>query len=266
MTNEPRKATDILLSLENEIKQLTALVRNQDLVMKVLANKLNGLVGLVEHLSTPDSTDSNSQSEIYNPHNLGLPPDGEFKLPEETNPKGFRRTSRPETFQARPGVKPSPPKAPVVPPPKAQAKVPDPAPKPTYHINLPVQFPEFKPSIAPATYQREQDLKAVPVNEAQAPEVFNTENKIPVQQRLVDKNGKAVFLANVEIINAATGNSETTVRTNSVGKWQAPLTPGHYRVKINKQESLSKEKIDLTQNITVDGQSPTQELPVLICK
>ena len=41
MSNEPRKATDVLLELEAKINLLLDIVRSQDLNIKVLSNKLN---------------------------------------------------------------------------------------------------------------------------------------------------------------------------------------------------------------------------------
>ena len=93
-----------------------------------------------------------------------------------------------------------------------------------------------------------------------------TGNSIPVVQRIVDKNGKSVFLADVEIYNSANMESVAKVRTSGNGKWSAPLSVGKYRVVIRKRESLTKEKIEITQDITVDGTQSLLELPMMIIK
>lgn len=255
MTNEPRKASDILLSLESDMKQLIALYRSQDLVLKVLANKLSTTLDVMNNLqvvveSLQPNASVKPKQEIYNPHALKV--SSEFQLPVEAAPKGFRRTSRPETYDIeKPAVKTPPRNIPI----------------PPAVVQVPAESEQFFDYNANVIAQPTVPVVKKPKPEMdQAQTMPSYENKIPVQQRLVDKNGKAIFLANVEIFNTQSGNSEFKGRTNGIGKWQAALIPGHYQVKINKQESVSKEKIELVQNIIVDGLSPTQELPVLICK
>jgi hypothetical protein len=90
--------------------------------------------------------------------------------------------------------------------------------------------------------------------------------QIPVMQRCVDKNSKAIFLADVEIVDMATMQPVFKTRTNGAGKWQAPLGIGSYRVTIRKRENVTKEKIEAVQDIHVDGSVPKLELPLLIIK
>lgn len=249
MSNEPRKASDILLSLESKVDQLISLYRSQDLVLKVLSNKLNNLIDAVNS-SPSDSEPKPSTQQILNVSS-------EFQLPVEIAPKGFRRTSRPETYDV-----------PEKPAPKAQLKTEPPTPvavsveQPS--VEFPIQFPDYEPKKEPPGLQNLKKPKSeIKVSEPSHPATPG--NKVPVEQRVVDKNGKAIFLANVELLNSA-GESEYKTRTNGVGKWQASLGVGTYQVKISKQESVSKEKIEVVQDITVDGLSVTQSLPVLICK
>lgn len=254
MTNEPRTASDVLLSLESKIDQLIALYRSQDLVLKVLANKLNNLIDTVNHLP--------SQKEVNNtkpePNILNISSD--FQLPVEVAPKGFRRTSRPETYvveekpTTRANLK-STPTSPVVAPPS------NPSP-----VTLPVQFPDFSSGNVPPGLKTSAPKKSENViTPPPVAEIKSTGNKIPTEQRVVDKNGKAIYMASVMILSES-GNLEYKTTTSSMGKWQASLLPGRYQVKISKLESMSREKLDVAQNITVDGLSVTQTLPVLICK
>ena len=103
-----------------------------------------------------------------------------------------------------------------------------------------------------------------PVTDEQA--VQEVRNGIPVSQRCVDKNGKSIFLANVEIIDMATSQTIFKTRTNATGKWFASLGIGAYRVTIRKMESVTKEKIEAVQDIQVDGSKSKLELPMLIIK
>lgn len=252
-----RKATDILLSLETKIDQLLIMDRNKDLIFKILSNKLNDLISSISDLSNRFS-DSNNLPTTSAPQNVQQPVVIPDKLLTEVAPNGFRRTSRPETFDKNPAATISP-----------SFQEPN--------ITMPVQFPEYTPPSQQTLPQKPQQpkqlkktknedfAKDLPVKVQEQQKIVNSDSKIPVSQRVVDKNGSALFLAEVQIFNDA-GNLEHKTRTNGIGKWQASLSPGYYKVKINKQESVSKEKLDITQEVTITGATNTQDLPVLIAK
>lgn len=94
----------------------------------------------------------------------------------------------------------------------------------------------------------------------------NKNSNITVVQRVVDKNGKSLFLADVEILSAGTNEIVFKTRTNGAGKWQAQLSPGNYKTFIRKRESLTKEKIEALQTINVDGTESLINLDMLIIK
>ena len=89
---------------------------------------------------------------------------------------------------------------------------------------------------------------------------------IPVSQRIVDKNGKSLFLADVEIYELISNEFLYKTRTNGMGRWMAILNPGKYKIVIKKMQSLSKEKIDVSQEITVLNDNSSQEFNVFIVK
>ena len=89
---------------------------------------------------------------------------------------------------------------------------------------------------------------------------------IPVMQRCVDKNGKSIFLADVDIISLVDGQPVFKTRTNGTGKWMASLGIGTYRVTISKRASMNKEKLEAVQDIQVDGTQSPLELPMMIIK
>ena len=243
MTNEePRKASDILISLETKVDQIFGIIRNQDLLIKVLTNKLNSFIetinSMIEDHEDPPKTPNEPQIQTVIAGN---------SLPVETAPVGFRRTSRPETFENNTPKQVIAMQAPAV-------AVPKPTPQPE------VQFPEY---VEPKKPTPAKKVKAE--QPTQPAKITNTGSKIPVSQRIVNEAGKALFVADIEVINSDNEIVHKT-RTNGLGKWEASLSPGAYKVKISKQESLSKSAINITQDIIITGETPTQNLPVLIAK
>lgn len=284
MGQEPRKATDVLLDVESKVDTLLGIVRSQDLVIKVLSNKLNDVVARLDKQQagppriTVETVQSPPPPSIVPPGFTNIPagdPErtipflAESKLPQTQTPQGFRRNSRPETYAKD----------------KQPAQPPD--------IQMPVQMPPnmrpgagnappgrgngqevVMPPQATAPLKRGQSVvmppqqSAPPMNQAPEPEEQfpPSTGQIPVTQRCVDKNGKSIFLANVEIVDLSTGQNIFKGRTNATGKWMASLGIGGYRVTIRKLESVTKEKIEAVQDITVDGSKSRVELPMLIIK
>jgi hypothetical protein len=237
----PRKATDVLLDLESKIDILTNIIRSQDLNIKILSNKLNGIVDKINTTQSPNikieavdmsTLTKNQQDEEDN--NIKISSD--FNLSVDNNPQGFRRTSRPETFSGD---------------------------------NMYVQKADKKvkadetPTILVSSNEESKSKKNI------SKSVENTSNNttsVPVIQRIVDKNGKSIFLADVEITNNLTSDTVFKTRTNGTGKWMASLTPGEYKIIIKKRESMTKEKLESTQIIIVDGSKSPFELPIAIIK
>jgi hypothetical protein len=241
MEKEPRKATDVILELESKIDIALNLIRNQDLNIKLLSNKLNLLLEKSNSESNKiivEAVNTIPQSNIEKT----IPVSSENKLPLEQNPKGFRRTSRPETFTGD------------------DAYLNKPDNKST--VTFPMQMPK---NMATAEIVVPDQVKPTSLNKEKA-QVEAPSNAIPVVQRVVDKNGKSVFLADIEIINAANNEPISKTRTNGTGKWMASLPVGQYKVIAKKRESLTKEKVEVVQTIMVDGGSSPLELPMMIMK
>lgn len=256
MGNEPRKASEVLLDLESKVDVLLGLVRSQDLTIKILSNKLNTVI---EGLEKSPSIVPNIMVEAVNtiPNHLPTPDPGksilvesDFNLPMDTSPTGFRRTSRPETYAGDNAYLPPQPKA-------QEPRFPTQIPRPSGQTEI----------IVPTNINRQQGqpLPTQP-QKTESTLVSHEGNSIPVSQRVVDGNGKSVFLADVEITDLATMQSVFKTRTNGTGKWSAPLQVGEYRVNIRKRESLSKEKLEVAQDIRVDGSTSPFELSLMIIK
>jgi hypothetical protein len=230
MENKNRTATEVLISVETKLDQLMHLHRSLDLNIKVLSNKLNQLLGAPTISSNVPNislpTNDIEQDETF-PEYPPEPalPPG-FSLPVETSPVGFRRTSRPETF------------APEETMPKKN--VPTPA----------MPIPEMHPA-----QERISDATYIP----------SRGERMPVMQRVVDKNGKAIFMAEVEIVNNKNHITELKTRTNGVGKWQASLAPGQYKVFLRKAGAVGKPKMEIIQDLVIDGSTPN-ELQMMIVK
>lgn len=226
MDNSPRKASDIILSLEHKIDQLMKTNISLDLNIKILSNKLNEVIKVMGSggaVSPPPPSSMPSASAFVEENTSqfqdpkSIPVKQELAIPITNAPSGFRRTSRPETY-------------------------------------------------APAQ-SNEPPTIVIPPNAMQTtPEARVEGNKVAASQRIIDKNGKAIFLANVEITNVDTRQVEYRTRTSGVGKWSASLPVGKYQVVIKKSESATKQQLEQTQNLTIDGSNSTIDLPILIMK
>jgi hypothetical protein len=295
MEQTSRKATDVLIDIEAKVNVLLDLVRAQDLVIKVLSNKLNDVMGrldkqqaappriVVETVQGPSKTGDwpagFTQIPAGDPDRV-IPFVAETALPQTDTPQGFRRNSRPETYASKSVPMPAPP---------AQQKLGDDPVERKMPIQLPPGMSQKQQQMAglapppgrstvpevstvPGLKKGSKDAIIVPPNPQDAPvsdvtnPVVAPTGQIPVIQRCVDKNSKAIFLADVEIVDMATMQTIFKTRTNGAGKWQAPLAVGDYRVTIRKRENVTKEKIEAVQDIHVDGSVSKMELPLLIIK
>lgn len=270
---EARKATDVLLALETKIETLTGVVRSQDLNIKILSNKLNEVIAKLQSSPAPKP-----MAEV--PDYPKMPPqpaqpidperhiliEPENNLPMTDSPQGFRRTSRPESFsgdnvylnQTKPSqsAQPQPPNN--VPKFPVQTPVP-----PGRTAGETFDFPQV-PEPAQRTIKQIMPDKQAQVTGKQTRPLV--QNAIPVIQRIVDKGGKSVFMADVEIVDTATAQPVFKGRTNGMGKWMASLGVGVYQVSIRKKANDQKEKIEANQEITIDGSKSPLELQTMIVR
>jgi|SRR5579859_930785 len=249
MSGEPRKATDVLLELENKVDVLINLVKSLTLNNQIISNKLNDMMGIIN--KQPNVNAPKITVEAVSPANFKNPIDRfqvsdperqvvistESNLPETDSPQGFRRTSRPETFEG-----------------ETSKSVPK---------NQDAQIIVPHPQRPPPGREKELNVPVQHLGKEKSPIV---QNAIPVMQRITDKNGKAIFLADVEIIDAETSQSIFKTRTNGQGRWMASLSVGNYRVTIRKGEALNKSKQEAVQDVRVTGNQSPLDLPVLIIK
>ena len=224
---------DVLSSLEAKIDALLSISRIQDLTIKILSNKINDLI--LQNKTTTQKPQPSIEA-VYNsapkPNENQVPISSDFNLEVEKSPNGFRRTSRPETFAPEQYV---------------QEKVPEKKPIPKAEVIVPKVKPQIK--------------KEVKQDETQ---FIDAASVIPILQRVVDSTGKSVFLADVEITNLQTDIVVAKTRTQGNGKWSSSLPVGKYKVVIRK--SAAKDKVEVVQEITVDGSQQRIDLQTLILK
>lgn len=265
-----RKASEVLLDLENDIKTLLSIVKSQELNIRVLSNKLNTVMEKLDKQPVVNATPTFRVEAVgakvptppvpppsFTPpimEDKQIPFFSEHKLPITDEPEGFRRTSRPETYSGDNAylVKPNTPMEAIKFPPQNNAPKPPPGRTPSEVIVPPKANKIEVPPTPPATPITVQP----PMNQ----------NAVPVQQRVVNKESKSVFLADVEIIDHQTAQPVFKTRTSGAGKWMASLAPGNYRVTINKRESMTKQKVEVVQDIQVDGTKSPLELQTIIIK
>jgi hypothetical protein len=262
VTNEPRKASDILVEVESKLDKLLTLVANVDNNNKIISNKLNDLALAVGKAATaaPKYTAEAIQNlpprspidsfTVTDPERQ-VPINADHKLPETAAPKGFRRTSRPDALEGDGAYRTQPTKEPEV---KFPVQMPKGMPPPGRTAGEVVVPPPQQPVVPSAKQQ-------VP-----GPKNALAQNAIPVMQRVVDKNGKSVFLADVEITDLSSAQPIFKARTNGTGKWMASLGVGAYRVTIRKGGNKVKDGMEAVQDIQVNGNESPLELQTLIIK
>lgn len=229
-----RKATDILVSIEAKLESLINYQKSQDLNNKILSNKLNNLLSMLN----TSSTNIDVQTKPPAAHQIkieaaDLAPNKNIKIysdnniPVDPSPNGVRRTSRPESENNK-----------FTPPSNQSDNI-----KEDNFIN----YPEIK------------EEKFIP------PKLSETRNA-QITQRVIDKNNKSIFLAEVEIKSIKDDSLVAKTRTNSLGKWIATLPVGDYKVGIKKRETSGKQKIEIFQDLNIDGNKTLIELNDLIVK
>lgn len=219
-----RKATDIILDLESKIDKLLSVVYSQDLTIKTISNKLNMLIELNKQASnTKPVANAITITAVQSPIKSQQP------IPMEVAPVGVRKTSRPEP--ASNGLD-------------------------KYPVQLPSMREKAEAVVNTAKVKKQQPKEEIFI-EKQSDNQFITKDqvvqKIPIIQRILDKNGKSVFMADVEVYDNI-GNTIFKGRTNGSGKWMTSLPIGSYNAKISKRENLTKEKLTISVDFAVDEQ------------
>lgn len=270
-----RKASDIILELESAVSQLLALAKAQDFNIKIMSNKLNMLIeqAKIQSPQSPQSITRQPSAEVIEETLPKYLTDSRANqvltkpvepLQVSNGDAVFSRTSRPDILEVKKPDKPIKPKQ------STKISIQDPSPPPKEILEALARQNSMQPSNAakqsgpmaqPALEEHEQEFVAFE-NLTKEQEKLST---VSVIQRVIDKSGKSVFLAEVNISDMQ-NNALHRIRTNALGKWQVALPPGEYKVTLHKREAVTKEKLESYQKIVINGDNGQQILSDLVLK
>lgn len=241
MSDNSRKATDVLISIESKLETLINQQRSQELNNKILSNKISSLIELFNSNNPPSVNPNvssiqqvsdkpkaqpkiNIEAADLSPNAKNIKVSSSPNLSVESNPVGIRRSSRdePENSKAIENVRNEP-------------------------VEQFINYPEVK----------QEKFVAPKLSEG---------TSVQITQRVVDKSNKSLFLAEVEIKSLSDNTIVAKTRTNSLGKWMTTLPVGDYRVSISKRETNNKSKVEVFQDLNVDGRKNLIQLNDLIIK
>jgi hypothetical protein len=212
--SKDRKASEVLLDLENRVSILAGLIQNIDNNVKLMLDRMN------RQAQVP-----RAQQAVPQP-----PPQPEMWQPKR------------QMISAE---------APDLPRPQTDKLVARPVQEQPYELD------EFgKPELMEEVVHRgkRRDLRQ-PADSSQS-------KKVAVSQQVLFPDGKAIFLASVEILDER-GQLVKQTRTNSQGRWLAPLDPGDYTVHILKRMGADSKKppVELRFQVQIPESGRPVELP-----
>jgi hypothetical protein len=104
---EPRKASDILLSLEDKVNTLTKIISVYDYNTKIILDRVNKIYAYIDFLQKEEAALAQQNAQPVQSENDLFPQyqekeivqtSTEHMITEEKEPKGHRRTARSETY------------------------------------------------------------------------------------------------------------------------------------------------------------------------
>jgi hypothetical protein len=215
--SEPKKASEVLLGLDDKIDTIMGMVQLYDTNLKLILAKVNQTYTAVSNMVAQTNLSDLQKEQIQqqlkpfqNPEAVEIPKGVPIKLAAEF--PGQRRVEARGT--ANPNAQSAAP----------QGQIAEKASK--------------EPTSPP---------KSVSSQELGAGEM----RKIPVTQR-VQADNKDVFMADITIFSM---NKEVVAKakSNALGKYNVVLSPGKYIVSIVKTDNTTKRRFGGTQEITVNG-------------
>lgn len=259
-----RKASDIILDLESEIKLLIQKFELMEFNNKILSNKNNILISKLDAIEKKiDSIESKLLNKKPITHITAMAPEivpnqrlqelnqlqESFEIEQE--PKGIRRNSRQNSVKEFSG--------PIQVPGNGSVKF------ISNSQNNDEEFTGFKnqpKTINKDNIKKPEQAKEVPILEQK--ELVNDGNLIKVSQRVFNENGKAEFFADVQIQELPSLNKIKGTRTSGVGLWNVMIPKGNYRVSIKTKQSINAPGRTNSFDLNLDGSSKDVELNKLI--
>lgn len=113
-----------------------------------------------------------------------------------------------------------------------------------------------------------QNQKFLPIEEKPIikNKTFNVNSSgktIPVVQRIVNQENKDIFMAEV-IVNDNNNNLLAKTKTNAVGKWQANLPTGTYKISVSKMDTATKKRLNYSGDIVIEVSEGILNLPNIV--
>lgn len=228
---EDRKASEVLLDLENAVRTLTGLANNTDHNVKLLMDRISRLEQLV--VSSPSAP--REQPKVLSAQPITVPQ----QSPVYDEKRQVVRASRPHVSAESPDISP------------AAKFIGSPVEEQPYELDNYGQ-PELMEEVVHKGTRR--DLRQ-PADNSQS-------KKVAVSQRILFPDGKPMFLAGVEVSDGE-GNTIARTRTNTQGRWLAPLEAGEYTVHIVKRISPDSKRppVELKFQVQIPPSSSPVELP-----
>lgn len=225
--SEPRKASEILLSLEDRIISIESKINLYNTTQLLILQKVNEIFASLS--SDTQNIEDNKPIQITSGQSIDV----------ETNFKGERRVNRNQPISTKAS--------------NSDITFKDYIAQRAAEKNAPLNDLKITNS----------ETEVVKINKPIVVEKKQQERKIPITQRVQDENKKDWFNADVNIFSD-NGNSVYRGKTNALGKWQAQLSPGKYSVKVTKMNMSTQNKLENEQTIVVPNTDTTVTLNTLI--
>lgn len=227
-SESPRKASDVVIDLEQKVDLLTKLVYGNDLHSKLMLDRLNRIASSLEELvrlGRGTSGPANQQTNQVEARTGSGPTRPSFVPASLGDQEGDFPSFRPQTegdvssvliHREEPGFSMSVEKEPV----------------------------GIRRTARPESYTEQSQNKKL----------------TPVFQKVFDQTGnKMIFMADVEIYRAEDHSLALKTRTTAAGKWQAPLPSGAYVVSIMKRENAGRKRLEYEKMFEVsESDSPIE--------
>lgn len=242
-----RKATDIILELENNVKHLVSLINNQDFLIKGLYQDSKDMKSLIKSLIDEVKELKSGQNAQILQNNQKMPalPSVSAHMGGNVHPPISSGSNVP-LKKEEPKKKENKKEEIIVKDGKLVRKKSVKIDNKQEEIQ---EIPEFT-EIMPQNLSEEPSFGSeLRTRGGNSPEETK---KTVVTQKIVYEDGKPVCLAKVEIKNTV-GDIVSQIRTNATGEWMTTVKPGIYEVIISKLAARDKPAVNMRYPIKIEA-------------
>jgi len=235
---EPRKATDLLIDIDNRLRIVEKRLAVFDFQQKLIINSLNKLVALKQETER-DNIPTANVAQVKKPNVVVEPivaveqePKKESSIERKARLMHIEKTAKQNeefSFDISNSIKTEKTK----------------------------QQPQKVPESTNKATEDNVNISALNV-EATATTAAEELNKVPVTQKASLYDGTVIALAEVIITNTTTGNVKK-LSTGNNGRWQTSLSPGVYTLKVNGK--VGGEAVEYSQNFDVPPTDAVLDIP-----